>query len=197
MSWLDISSSPVVRSPFGELTAKASVGHSLTISDRDGLGIAMLLPRKAMSDALVQRIKQHFNIDLPLESRRVVAGNISIAAIGPCKWLAICENGGNAFTISLRQKFGDVACVSDQSDGYAIARISGLRATELLSKFVPIDLHPRAFKIGAVAATVAAHIGIMLWRLPDAAGAPAFEIVVYRSFADSLSSRLRQALAQL
>jgi sarcosine oxidase subunit gamma len=109
---------------------------------------------------------------------------VAFIATGPGSWLATSEISGNAFAPDLAAALNDCAAVLDQSDGQAVLRISGHRVRETLGKLVPIDLHPRAFRTGDVAVTVAAHIGATLWRLNDEPnGYAVFEIAVYRSLA--------------
>jgi len=91
---------------------------------------------------------------------------------------------------------GAFAAVCDQSDGYAVLRLTGPMLRSALSKLIPIDLHSRAFKAGDVASTVAAHMGVTLWRLPDADGALVVDIAVFRSLAGSFWHALAQSSAE-
>jgi methylglutamate dehydrogenase subunit D len=91
---------------------------------------------------------------------------------------------------------GDTAAVTDQSDGYAVLRLSGPFVRAVLEKCVSIDLHERAFASGSVASTRCAHIGVILWRLDDNAGFPVFEMAVFRSFARSLWHFLEESAAE-
>jgi methylglutamate dehydrogenase subunit D len=78
-----------------------------------------------------------------------------------------------------------------------VLRVSGHKVRDALCKLVPVDLHPRTFRIGDVAVTVAAHIGATLWRLEDEQnGNSVFEIAVYRSLADSFWSALSESAAE-
>lgn len=125
------------------------------------------------------------------------SGDFAIAGTGPGAWLVSMERGGNAFSASLRDVLESVASVSDQSDGQAVLRLAGPRVRDTLSKLVPIDVHPRAFPVGNVAVTVAAHIGATLWRLGDRADEePVFEIAVYRSLAASFWHALSLSAAE-
>lgn len=87
--------------------------------------------------------------------------------------------------------------MSDQGDGYAVLHLAGPRVRDTLCKLVPVDMHPRTFKIGDVAVTVAAHIGATLRRLEDHAdGSPVFEIAVFRSLATSFWQALSESAAE-
>ena len=62
---------------------------------------------------------------------------------------------------------------------------------------MPLDLHERAFQTGAVASTIALHVGATLWRLADGAdGSPVFEIAVFRSLAASFWHSLVASAAE-
>ena len=163
---------------------------------RQGLGIAKLLVRKNAATALAQQLQTQFNCALPTSPRRTCGNDIAVMGIGPGSWLAMCENGGNDFASSLKPILGPFAAISDQSDAYDVFRLRGPHLRAALSKLVPIDIHDRAFKVGDVAETLAGHVGILLWRLDDAAGSPVFNIAVARSFSVSLRDTLIQSAAE-
>jgi sarcosine oxidase subunit gamma len=163
---------------------------------RQGLGIAKILARKNAATALAQHFQAHFTIPLPTSPHRTSAHDMAVMGIGPESWLAMRENGGNDFAISLKALLGRFAAISDQSDAYVVFRLTGPKLRIALSKLVPIDIHDRTFKVGDVAETIAGHIGILFWRLDDTAGSPVFDIAVARSFSDSLRHALTQSAAE-
>jgi methylglutamate dehydrogenase subunit D len=184
-------------SAFTDVPYAATSAAGLVVAARDGLGIATVRPRKGQIAALAQFTRARFGIDLPAGPKRAAVGGIAFAGIGPAAWLVTCEQGGNAFAASLEEALGDSASVTDQSDGYAVLLMTGPKLRDVLVKILPIDLHPRAFKQDAVAATVAAHMGVTLWRLGDAAdGSPVFELAVFRSFARSFWHALSSHAAE-
>ena len=183
--------------PFIDLPLIPSVGRGVVALDRDGMGIASVLVRRGQFDAFARQVKLQFDIELTAGSRRACAGDIAFIATGPGSWFATSEGAANAFAASLTETIGECAAISDQSDGQAVLRVSGPKVREALCKLVPVDLHARAFRIGDVAVTVAAHIGATLWRLEDDAhGNAVFEIAVYRSLADSLWTALSESAAE-
>jgi len=57
----------------------------------------------------------------------------------------------------------------------------------MLAKFCSLDLHPKVFPVGAAAASFVDHTAVTLWRGKDGAGAtPAFNLLLFSSFAESL-----------
>lgn len=167
------------------------------VCERSGLGIATVLARKAAVEALLLRVHQQFGVELPQAPCRVSSGNVAFVATAPSAWLATCENKPNVWATSLRETTAGLASVADQSDGYTVVRLSGAKVRQTLAKLVPIDLHARVFKVGSAAVTVAAHVGILLWRLDDAAdGSPTFEIALFRSFSESFWHALTESAAE-
>ena len=164
----------------------------MIITPRDGLGMTKVLARRGQAAALAQLFQTHFGVSLPGSPRRVSAGDIAVLGLRPDTWLATREQGGNEFALTVRPLVASVASVTDQSDAYVVLRVTGTDTRDGLAKLIPIDLHPRAFAVGQVAETLAAHMGVLLWRLEDAAdGSSVFELAVPRS----LSISFCQALA--
>jgi heterotetrameric sarcosine oxidase gamma subunit len=185
------------RAPFSGLAVTSSAGRGVVATDRDGLGLATVAARKGQVLALTQCVRERFGIVLPGGPYRRAEGGVAFAGTGPEIWLATKEMGGNDFAATLREEIGAMAAVSDQSDGYAVLRLTGAKLRDTLAKLVPIDVHSRAFKPGDVASTVASHIGATLWRLEDGRdGAPVFEIAVFRSLAGSFWHALSESAAE-
>jgi methylglutamate dehydrogenase subunit D len=168
----------------------------VTAAVLDGYGLATVLARRGASQALAQRVRERFGMDLPREPKLSAASGVAFAGTGPGAWLAMAERGGNEFAARLMSDLHGVASVSDQSDGYVLIRLTGARVRDALSKLVLIDLHPRAFKAGDVASTVASHIGVTLWRPADGPDAALFEVVMFRSLARSFWHALADAAAE-
>jgi methylglutamate dehydrogenase subunit D len=62
----------------------------------------------------------------------------------------------------------------DVSDSRIAVRISGASARDVLAKGLPIDLHPSTMRAGDVAATVVAHVQVLVWQVNDA---PTYELI--------------------
>ena len=166
----------------------------MIITTRDGLGMTKVLARRGQAAVLARQFQTHFGTTLPNAPRRVASGDVAVLGLGPDIWLATREQGGNEFALALQPLLAGAASISDQSDAYVGMRLTGPGVRETLAKLIPIDLHPRAFAIGQVAETIAAHMGVLLWRLEDAAdGSPVFDLAVPRSLSVSFGHALSQA----
>ena len=184
-------------SAFTGLAAAVGSGNGVTATERDGFGIARILARKAQAARVVEVFRAQFGLEPPEGPRRVNRGDLAVAGIGPETWLATHDNAGNAFAQSLRSLLGDSASVSDQSDAYVILRLTGPKVRQTLAKLIPIDIHPRSFRVNDLAQTVCGYVNVSLWRLEDtASGDPVFEIWTGRSLAVSLHEALSHGAAE-
>ena len=153
----------------------------VTLALRGGVAIASVIARQGASEALAERVRNAFGLELPISPRRHVALPFAFAWAGPGQWLAMAENfDGHAFERRLRDELRGLAAVCDQSDGRTILRVGGARTRDALAKGVMLDLHPSAFGPGDVGVTAVAHIGMHFWQLDDA---PTYDFVVFRSLA--------------
>ncbi len=84
----------------------------------------------------------------------------------------------------------DHAAVTDQSDAWACAALTGLGAEDVLARLVPIDLRAAHFKRGHTARTELAHMHTSITRV----GADRFLILVFRSMARTLHHDLKIAM---
>jgi len=161
----------------------------------DSVGITSVqLRRKCSFSSFSERMRLVCGVEPPLRPRCAIGGAIRLVAVGPESWLAV--GASNLFTV-LREGIAESASLTDQSSGYIILRLTGPRVRETFAKLIPIDFHPRAFAIGDAAATVAAHIGVTVWRCADDAGGyPTFELVCLRSFSADLVEALRRSAAE-
>jgi sarcosine oxidase subunit gamma len=184
------------RPPFADVQSPPSEHRGFSVSYRDGLGLATVRARKGQRAALAHRVRERFNIELPEGPTRAAAGTVAFAAIGPDAWLSTCDTGGNAFARLLRDEIGAMASITDQTDAYAVLRLAGSNVRNTLCKLIPLDIHPRAFKIGDVAVTVGAHIGVTVWRLDEPNGSAVFEIAVPASMAASFWHALTESAAE-
>ncbi|MFV2053123.1 sarcosine oxidase subunit gamma [Aliiroseovarius sp. YM-037] len=77
---------------------------------------------------------------------------------------------------------GDVAkyaAITDQSDAWAVMRLEGAAAEDILARLVPVDLRLAKFAVGSTARTELQHMMASITRVDE----HAFEVMVMRSFA--------------
>lgn len=84
----------------------------------------------------------------------------------------------------------DHAALTDQSDAWAVVRLEGATAEDVLARLVPVDLRRHQFKRGHTVRSELAHMMASLTRT----GAQAFQIMVMRSMAQTLVHELKTAM---
>ena len=83
---------------------------------------------------------------------------------------------------ALRRAVADgFAAVVELGSGQTVIEVAGPRAREVIAKGCPLDLHPRAFGPGSCAQSRLARAMVAIAQVD---GAPTFELIVRRSFAD-------------
>jgi len=178
--------------------AEGAKKRGISVVIRESVGAATVVARKNSHAALVKEVQTHYGVELPLGPWRASAHGVSFAGIAPETWLATCDGLGNDFARLLKKNLGMHASVCDQTDAYVRFDLSGTRVREVLSCLVPIDVHPRVFKVGRVAVTTAAHMVAILSRTDDGSdGCANFEIAVFRSYATSFWHALEAVLRRL
>lgn len=85
---------------------------------------------------------------------------------------------------------GAHATLTDQSDAWAVVRLEGAAATDVLARLVPLDLRGKQFRRGHTARTELAHMMASVTRVGD----KAFIIMVFRSMATTLVHDLKTAM---
>jgi len=152
--------------------------------------LAIVAARQGRRRALIEAALSGFAVNLPHSPRRVEGRDIAFIWTGPDQWLAQGPPGKEPL---LAEAFSGLASVVDQSHGRALLRVTGPRARDALAKGLAIDLHPRAFATGFVAATSVAHIAVLLWQLDER---PTYEFAVPRSYALSFWHWLQASAAE-
>lgn len=87
-------------------------------------------------------------------------------------------------------KLGKHAALTDQSDGWAVVRLEGAGAVDVLARLVPVDLRKSQFKRGHTTRTQVMHMMASITRV----GEMAFQIMVFRSMAETLVHDLKTAM---
>ncbi|UWQ89769.1 sarcosine oxidase subunit gamma [Rhodobacteraceae bacterium M382] len=88
------------------------------------------------------------------------------------------------------EKLSTLAALTDQGDAWAVVRLAGVGAEEVLARLAPVDLRPGQFDPGQTLRTELAHMAASITRLSDGA----FQIMVLRSMAQTLIHDLKSAM---
>ncbi len=188
-----------MRSAWAGLLQPGRVGRAdgaagITAMARDDLALARLIARRTTRADVTERVRASYGIDPPSTPRRAAKDGVAFIWSGPGEWLVVAERAQHPRIVDdLRTALAGLAAVSEQSDGFAVLRLSGPKARDTLMKGVSIDLHPRAFSVDGTALTVISHIGVHLWQIDDS---PTYDIAVPRSLAASFWHWLAESAAE-
>jgi sarcosine oxidase subunit gamma len=114
---------------------------------------------------------------LPQRPAWVALDGATIIWNAPCQWLALHPPGAAPQVAEAHR--------TPLHGARSVLELAGPRAAELLATLLPIDLHPRAFPPRAAAATLGAHVPLLVWRLEHG-----FRLACYRSYGQSLLQAL-------
>jgi sarcosine oxidase subunit gamma len=124
-------------------------------------------------------LEESIGLQLPATPRRVAHGGATYIWNGPNAWLVFGDD-------ALPRKAAGLGAVTDQSDGLFLFFVTGPHAVQILKKLVPVDV--ASFAPDEAAITIAAHIGVRMWREADG-----FVLACFRSFAVALHHALEDA----
>lgn len=162
----------------------------LVVQELGGVEIVGLAARKGKAGALAEAVHRRWGVDLPVTPRVVESGGTAFLWAGAEQWLVRQDGREGGIERELRDLAAGLASVTAQGDGRVVLRLGGPAIRSVLAGAVPIDLHPRSFRPGDTALTLAGHVGIQLRQVDDA---PTFEILAFRGYAGSLFGLLYDA----
>jgi sarcosine oxidase subunit gamma len=155
--------------------------------------LVQLSARRGRENTLAGAIRAAFGTDLPPPGHAATGGALTALWMQPATWLLMAPPGEpGALARSVKEACGASGSVVDQTHGRAVLHLSGGKARDVLARICRVDLHPRAFRTGCVAATAVAELACLLHQRDDG---PSFELVVPASYAGWFAEAVRHAAA--
>ncbi len=154
----------------------------IALSDATPAFVTSLMPHNGADKTLSAALKDVHGLALPAVGR--VSGKVALR----CLWVG----RGQYFLVgdkAASSKLSKLASLTDQSDGWAVMRLEGAGAADVLARVCPLDLRSTQFKRGQTARTELAHMMSVVTK--TGAG---FEVLVMRSFAHTAVHSLKQAM---
>lgn len=153
-----------------------------------------LLPVKVGSTILSELEPEIMTAVMPLKGQPAATATALKAAHGldwPEPGKSTSKSGARAIwfgrdTVLLTGRAPDsalkkTAALVDQSDAWAVAKLEGPQAEDVLARLVPVNVGRSSFKRGHTMRTELAHMAASVTRI----GPEAFQLMVFRAFAGS------------
>ena len=156
---------------------------------RQEIAIVSMAARGRDGAALAELARRTLGVTLPKPGKWAAAGELCFICTAPDQWLVLREGDDGALPGALAA-MEDAALLIELSGSRVAVRVSGLAARAVLAKVLPIDLHPRAMQPGDAAATLAAHLPVLVCQRDDE---PTYDLICASSFAGSFYRSLELA----
>lgn len=155
---------------------------AVTLSEEDVGAIHSISPLKGQKKAVSDALKSAHGMTYPAPNRATGKAGSRAVWFGHAQALLM----GPSPDASL----AGPAIVVDQSDAWTVVRLDGQGVEDVLARLVPIDLRSTHFKRGHTARTLLFHMTASITRV----GENAFQIMVFRSMAQTLVHDLKRAM---
>ena len=157
--------------------------------------LVQVTARRHGAAALAEALCSTFGLTLPPPGRAAGAGPLRALWMQPQGWLIQAPADADAgLPDALARTCAGLAAVVEQSDGRAVFTLAGGQARGVLARLCRLDLHPRVFAAGQVAAT---PLGGLAALLHQTGPAPDYELIVAASYARAFGRMLATAAAPL
>ncbi len=170
----------IARSPCMGLLPLEQGGVSVT--ELDPGPMTLVAPYKGQAAALSKAMKVAHGVGFPAANTTETGKGVEAAWFGRDQALLIGAVPDAALA--------DHAALSDQGDAWAVVRVAGEGAEDVLARLIPVDLRDSAFPPGRSIRTQIGHMAGAVTRLPDGA----VRLMVFRSMAGTLVHDLDRAM---
>jgi sarcosine oxidase subunit gamma len=168
-------------SPLGGVEIELDGFNITEVTDKSLVMVA--LPRDKYSD-IESSIEKSCGLKLPEmeNSTESKDSSITLWRLQKNQVLAYFSYEGSDAESQLSNRLSAPAYYTDQSDTWAMIRVSGNRSRDVLERICPIDLSPEVFSVGSVSRTIMEHIGTIIFRDGD----DSYVLLTMRSFGRSM-----------
>jgi sarcosine oxidase, subunit gamma len=137
----------------------------------------------------------NLEISLPTRPNTIAERGSTLSLwLGPRSWLLLMQDAGGGFAAARDAVNAQGGALFDVSASRVAFTVRGVDAAQVLAKSCPLDFNARAFPAGTCAQSLFGRVNALYYRLDEA---PAFTLLIARSFAREAWRRLRASAAAL
>jgi sarcosine oxidase subunit gamma len=158
--------------------------EGVTVSEVIGKSLVMVaLPRPKFKE-IESSMTKSCGLVLPEMEHSTQSNDSSITLwrLQKNQVLAYFSYEGNDAEVNIANRLNAPAYYTDQSDTWAMIRVSGPRSRDVLERICPIDISKNVFSVGNVSRTIMEHIGTIIYRDDD----DSYVLLTMRSFGVSM-----------
>jgi sarcosine oxidase subunit gamma len=153
----------------------------MTLTEVDVGCLSSIAPFKGQTKPVAAALKDVLGVGFPGVGRVLSKGGVAIQWFGQ----------GQAMLRGVAPPdLAGRAAVTDQTDAWAVVRLDGAGAEDVLARLVPVDLRSATFRTGHTLRSTVGHMMAAITRV----GATGFEVMVFRSMAGTLVHELTVAM---
>ncbi len=177
--------------PFGELQMNA---NGVTLSGIIGKVLVSAAIPNGGEQAFVKALQNGYGADVPAPGRTAQsADGTLLIGLQRDQIFLLFDRSDEWPEHVVAKKMGKSAYLTDQSDGWVMARMSGTRCREALERICRLDLAPTIFAQGMAARTVMEHLNVIVLR----DGNDSYLLMSPRSSADSFCHALESSIRNI
>ena len=150
------------------------------------VGILSIAPFKGQGIAVNDALRATLKIGLPAAGCVIVKTNLHAMWVGQGLWFIV----GSIDLTTVSEALEAIAAVTDQSDAWEVFTLSGVDASEVMSRLCSLDLS--TLQQGQTARAEFAHMAACITPVSDG-----FEIMVPRSYAKTAMHHMQAAMTKL
>lgn len=114
--------------------------------------------------ALNGKLQDGYAVDIPAvgESLHSQTDNACLMGVTRDQFFILFDEMGEVPLVRVRDRLGEAAYLTDQSDSWVLLSVSGPQARAALERICMLDLNPGRFQPGQVARTSMEHMGVII-----------------------------------
>ncbi|MWD26516.1 sarcosine oxidase subunit gamma [Aquicoccus sp. SCR17] len=144
-----------------------------------------IAPYRGRAEALSEALRAAHGLDWP--------GPGETSGEGAARLIWFDRAHGLLMGVAPAPALAEHAALTDQSDAWALVRLEGEGAAEVLARLTPLDLRESEFPVGRTARSLLGHMQGSITRLEPRV----YQLMVFRSMAGTLVHELTTAMEQV
>ncbi len=136
----------------------------LEIREDASLSLVSIAVAKDQRAALQDAMQQHFGLAMPTIGRSCAThpGNSRLLGIQKDQFLYMSDRTDDNTVTTVSRQLQGLSYCTDQSDSWAVLRLSGSECRRTLARMCMIDLDEASFPVDSVARTTIEHMAVII-----------------------------------